>query len=1000
MAALGVICGTRDVATALVTNGRPEVPDGEKMIGLFLNSVPLRLRLDGPDWASAVRRTVELERDLMPHRRFPLPLILKEAGLHEALHVVFNYTHFHAYDDLGELGSRMAAQGGGGSNSFGLQVNFRPDGDGVAGWITGHASLYDGNTLARYADVYASMLASMAADAHGALPSIDLLTAQERKTLQSWRAVRDADNTPPLQWFDRQRDASPMAPAVCDASVELDYATLDGRARALASRLHAAGVGPESLVAIALPRSAEAVVAELAVMMAGAAFVPLDLAYPADRIAFILDDAKPACILTHQTIAQAWPASIPIIDMNDSAADQAHTNDAISIASPRAEHPAYVIYTSGSTGKPKGVTVTHRGIASLARSMTDRFTLDRGARVAQLASLSFDASVMEMLMALASGACLVVPPAGPLLGEDLAQFCQQQRITHALISPSALQTIDPASPGLPVTLIVGGEACPPDVVTRYASGRRMFNAYGPTEITICASISDPLIAATAPIGRPVDGAVLHVLDDLLRPVPPGVVGELYVASPGLARGYLGRPSLSAERFVAHPFGAPGERMYRTGDRVQWNAQGQLEFVGRSDQQIKIRGFRIEPGEIEAALKRLEHVQAAAVVVRGTATGRHLVAYVVPSSGQLDPAALRRELARVLPDYMVPAAVVSLPSLPLTVNGKLDARALPAPHFETTSAQAPRTPAEDMLAILFAEVLEAGAIGIEDSFFELGGDSLLAIRLVARINATFGTRLPIGALYGHPTVATLAHVLTEKHAHAQPLPSVLPLRVKGTDAPLFCLPPAGNVAWCYAGLVAHVRSDCPIYGLETPVDTAAETVEDIAHGHLARIRAIQPEGPYRLLGWSIGGLLAHAVATRLQAEGQHVELLVLLDSYPVDALPEPVAANDAMDRAPAPDHLVRWLQRAGAETAVDQLMGALENSYALASTFKPRTFDGDLIFVRATEPTRNMSLPSVAPWEEHITGALRVHEFATDHFSLLDSAHRAEIGNLLDRYLTP
>lgn len=998
LAALGVICGTRDVATALVTNGRPEVPDGEKMIGLFLNSVPLRLRLDGPDWAWAIRRTMELERDLMPHRRFPLPLILKETSLREPLPVVFNYTHFHAYNDLGELGSRMAAQGGGGSNSFGLQVNFRPDGKGVAGWITGQGSLYDRAALTRYADVYAGMLASMAADPARALPHLDLLTTQDRETLQGWSATHDANDLPPLQWFDRQRALTPMAPAVRDEFVELDYATLDGRAQRLAGRLIAAGVGAESLVAIALPRSAAAVVAALAIMKAGAAFVPLDLAYPADRIAFMLDDAQPACIITTHAIAHGLPASIPVVDMDALPTERERASGATPMAVPRAEHPAYVIYTSGSTGKPKGVVVTHRGIGSLARSMVDRFALGSGARVAQLASISFDASVMEMLMALASGACLVVPPPGPLLGDELAQFCEQQRITHALISPSALQTIDPASPGLPSTLIVGGEACSPDVAMRYAQGRRMFNAYGPTEITICASISDPIAGSSAPIGRPVDGSGLHVLDDLLRPVPPGVVGELYVAGAGLARGYLGRAALTAERFVAHPFGAPGERMYRTGDRVRWNAQGQLEFVGRADQQVKVRGFRIEPGEIEAALMNQPGIQAAAVVVRETATGRHLVAYAVPASKDLDPALLRRELARVLPDYMVPAAIVSLPSLPLTVNGKLDARALPAPHVETVSLQAPRTPAEDMLAVLFAEVLDSAAIGIEDSFFERGGDSLLAIRLVARINATFGTRLPIAALYGHPTVATLAHLLTEKRGHEHALPPVLPLRVKGAEAPLFCLPPAGNVAWCYAGLVAHVRSDCPIYGLETPVDAHAETVDDIAHIHMTRIRAIQPEGPYRLLGWSIGGLLAHAVATQLQAAGQQVELLMLLDAYPVDALPEPVAATDGMDRAPMPEHLSRWLQRAGTDTAVGQLMGVLENSHALAGTFKPRRFDGDLVFIRAMEPPRNMSLPSVAPWEDHITGVLRVHEFPVDHFSLLDSAHRADIGSLLDRYL--
>jgi len=348
--------------------------------------------------------------------------------------------------------------------------------------------------------------------------------------------------------------------------------------------------------------------------------------------------------------------------------------------------------------------------------------------------------------------------------------------------------------------------------------------------------------------------------------------------------------------------------------------------------------------------------------------------------------------------MVPAAIVSMAALPLTVNGKLDTRALPAPHFETTIAQTPRTPAEDMLVALFAEVLDIDAIGIDDSFFERGGDSLLAIRLVARVNAAFGTRMVIGALYGHPTVAELAHLLNERDRHEQTPPPVLPLRVKGAGAPLFCLPPAGNVAWCYAGLVAHMRSDCPVYGLETPASVDAETIDNMAGIHLARIRAMQPHGPYRLAGWSIGGLLAHAVATRLQAEGQQVSLLALLDAYPVEALPQLVAADEMPGHAVAPVAVARLLQHAGADTAITRMLNALEHSHALASTFRPGTFNGDLVLIRAGDPFRNTPPPDASTWQEHITGSLRVHEVAADHFSLLDPVHRARIGALLDHYL--
>lgn len=995
LAALSVLCGSRDVATALVTNGRPEVADGAKMIGLFLNSVPLRLRLDGPDWRWLIRRTIELERDLMPHRRFPLPCILKETGLRDILHVVFNYTHFHAYGELGELNNSIAAHGGGGSNSFGLQVNFRPDEKGVAGWITGRNALYDAATLQRYADIYAQILRAMAEGADKTLPALNLLSAADKDLLRHWNNNAGASATPPLGWFDRQVAVRPHAPAVSDALHTLDYASLDARANRVADRLLAAGVRPEDRVAIALPRSVDTVVAALGVMKAGAAFVPLDLAYPAERLAYVLSDAAPVCVVSTRVQAEKLPTTLPLIDMaaaEDARDEAVHATRENLVL--HAEHPAYVIYTSGSTGQPKGVVVTHAGIASLAESMIDRFALHADARVVQLASVSFDASIMEMLMALAAGGCLMLPASGPLLGEELNRYLEQMAATHALISPSALQTLDPSAAGIPSTLIVGGEACPTDIVIRYAPGRRMFNAYGPTEITICASISDALgSSASVPIGRPVNGTHLHVLDDMLKPVPPGVVGELYVEGAGLARGYLGRAALTAERFVANPFAAPGERMYRTGDRVRWQADGQLEFVGRADRQVKIRGFRIELGEIEAALMKLGEVRSAVACLRETAATRHLLAYIVPLDKDCDPAAMRRELSRHLPEYMVPAAIVVVDALPLTANGKLDLRALPTPRFDARILQAPRTPLEEMLAALFIEVLAIDAIDIHDGFFERGGDSLLAIRLVARINAVFGTDLAISALYAHPTVTTLAHVLSERDAEAQPSPPVLPLRVNGTRNPLFCLPPAGNVAWCYAGLVAHIRSDCPIYGLETKADADIRTIDDIAAIQLACIRALQPKGPYRLAGWSIGGLLAHAVATLLQAEGEQVALLALLDAYPTDTLPTLVTSG----ADPQSAVFSRWMRHAATDAAMARMLEALERDRSLADTFRPRVFKGDIAFIRATEH-QAYAPPPVTVWNPFVTGSLHVHEVAADHFTLLDPQNRADIGAFLGGYL--
>ncbi|HEX2298595.1 MAG TPA: amino acid adenylation domain-containing protein, partial [Pseudonocardiaceae bacterium] len=426
---------------------------------------------------------------------------------------------------------------------------------------------------------------------------------------------------------------------------------------------------------------------------------------------------------------------------------------------------AYVIYTSGSTGRPKGVVVSHAGLASFSAAEVDRFAVQPGDRVLQFSSPSFDASVLELCMSLPAGAVLVVPPPGPLVGEHLADVLAAQRISHALIPPVALATVSPADVPDFRTVIVGGDACSAALVDRWAPGRRMINAYGPTESTVVSTWSEPLSAGEQPlIGRPIWNTRAYVLDAALRPVPAGVPGELYVAGAGLARGYLNRPSLTAERFLANPFGPPGSRLYRTGDVVRWTARGELEFVGRADEQVKIRGFRIELGEIEAVLQRHPQVADAVVVVRQEGSGhKRLVAYLVaaPAPEPVSIGALREFLGNELPDYMVPAAFVLLDALPLSPNGKVDRRSLPdpgpVPELEGRYV-APTGTIETALAEIWADVLGLERVGAADNFFELGGDSILSIQVVARARQA-GLRLVTKDLFRHQTIAALAPVVT-------------------------------------------------------------------------------------------------------------------------------------------------------------------------------------------------------------------------------------------------
>ncbi|RSM55254.1 non-ribosomal peptide synthetase [Amycolatopsis sp. WAC 01376] len=574
--------------------------------------------------------------------------------------------------------------------------------------------------------------------------------------------VLSAATTPAL--FEATAAVLPDRPAVAMDTTTLTYAELNGEANRLARRLVAHGIGPERLVALAMPRSIEFVIAVLAVHKAGAAYVPVDPDYPEERKRQMLDDTSAHCLLSlpGQDVTGA-----PVVLSVEREPGRAEPNlaDEDRNGPLRPDHPAYVIYTSGSTGRPKGVLVTHRGIPNLADDYVRRQKLGPESRLLAFASPSFDAAVAEFWPIWQAGGCLVLASAPDLVpGEPLGRLVRDQRITHVTLPPSALAPLEEAG-GLPagLTLLVAGEACPAPVAKRWAVDRVMINAYGPTEATVAVTASEPLTGEeTPPIGRPITGVRTYVLDDRLKPVEDGDVGELYTVGPGLARGYLRRAAATAERFLPDPFGGPGARMYRTGDRVRVRSDGQYVFVGRVDDQLKVRGHRIEPGEVEAALLAVDGVAQAVV----TEHENRLVAYVVGTGGTRVPAdRLLPPLREQLPGYLVPDVVVGLPSLPVSPNGKIDRVALPTPeeeHAGRAAGREPLTPTEIILAELFAEVLGVSSVGVEDSFFEIGGHSLLATRLVSRIRERLKIRLRVQAFFDAPTVARLAKVLDGAH----------------------------------------------------------------------------------------------------------------------------------------------------------------------------------------------------------------------------------------------
>ncbi|MEU9113910.1 amino acid adenylation domain-containing protein, partial [Streptomyces sp. NPDC048483] len=681
---LGQLTGRDDVVFGGTVAGRPpELPGVESMIGLFINTLPVRVRVDPAETLlELMTRVQEQQSVLTAHHHLGLADVSRLTGhgeLFDTITVLENYPLDP--DSLGAGGLRVTGIDGRDATHYPLSLAVLPR-ERMQLRIGYLPHLYRHDDSARIAERLIRLFETFVDGADGMDRRVARTSAlsldERRQLLCEWNDTEwDLPIQPLPDLFETRAAATPDAPAVLSDAARLTYAELNARANRLARLLRHRGIGPEQFVAVALPRSASLAVALLAVLKVGAAYLPVDTAYPADRIGYMLDDARPALLITDtgglDEPALAAPSGLPhlvvdapqtVAELATMAAGDLEERERLSPLHPA--HPAYIIYTSGSTGRPKGVVVSHQGLGNLASAQNDRFAIDSGSRVLQFASPSFDASVSELCTAWLAGGAVVLAPAEQLLpGQGLAEVLHRHAVTHATIPPAALATLPADALPADMVLVVAGEACPPEQVGQWSAGRRMINAYGPTETTVCATMSRPLHGSvTPPMGRPIWNTRVFVLDGALRPVPVGVAGELYVSGVGLARGYWGRAGLTAERFVASPFGEPGERMYRTGDLVRWGGDGELVFVGRVDHQVKIRGFRVEPGEIESVLAARSGVAQVAVVVREDRPGdRRLVAYVVPEGGAVDGGVLRSAVAEVLPEYMVPSAFVVLDVLP-------------------------------------------------------------------------------------------------------------------------------------------------------------------------------------------------------------------------------------------------------------------------------------------------------------------------------------------------
>ncbi|WP_345599237.1 amino acid adenylation domain-containing protein, partial [Streptomyces coacervatus] len=754
--------------------------------GMMSNNVPVRLGLaPGTSVAELLRQTSAAVREALRHQRYRYEDILRDLKLLDRGPLCDLFVNLMSFDYSMPFGDCVATAhnlANGPADGVRIDIFDRSADTGLRiDVVTNPPEPTDTTTgVTPGAEISRRFLRTLnwlaTAAPTDTIGRADLLDdAERRRVLVEWNdtGLEVAPATVP-GLFEAQAARTPDAVAVAGDDIEMSYAQLDARADRLARLLVRRGVGPESVVGVLMERGVDLVVALLAVWKAGAAYLPIDPDYLAERVAFTLQDADAVCVVTSMACASRVPVSgaVLIVDEPSVVAESA----AADVGTPEGEqgrnaalpeHAAYVIYTSGSTGTPKGVVVSHAAAVNLVAAQRERLGVAEDSRMLQFSSIGFDAATFELLV-LCSGGRLVVAPAARLLpGAGLAEVVARHGVTHATLPPAVLEVLGPEDLAPVTTLVSVGEAMGAELVARWAPGRRFINGYGPTENTVASTATRPLQPGDEPhIGRPMVNVRAYVLDDALLPVAPGVVGELYVAGAGLARGYLGRPGLSARRFVADPFAADGSRMYQTGDRARWTEDGQLAYVGRADEQVKVRGFRIEPGEIRAALLAHPQVAQTAVVVReDTPRDRRLVAYAVPVAGSEPLTQVREFLAERLPAYMVPTAVVVLDALPLTVNGKLDREALPAPHYESGAGmgRAPATAQEEILRAAFAEVLGVPGLGVEDDFFALGGHSLLATRLVSRIRTLLGLEIQIADVFEAPTVAGLAARLTDAGA---------------------------------------------------------------------------------------------------------------------------------------------------------------------------------------------------------------------------------------------
>ncbi len=1040
------------VGTPTANRNRLEI---EGLIGFFVNTLVLRTDLsDNPSFRDLLRRVREVCLGAYAHQDLPFERLVEE--LHPARDLsrnplfqvmfVLQNAPLQAVELPGLSLSPIEVDTS--TTHFDLTLHIVDTEQGLVGTLAYNTDLFEAVTITRMLGHFRTLLEAVIATPERCVSDLPLLTEGERQQLLlNWNDTT-VDCPKDLcihQLFEAQVERTPDAIAVVLEDRQLTYDELNRQANQLANHLRLLGVGPEVPVAICLKHSVEMVVGLLGILKAGGVYVPLDPAYPKERLAFMLEDAKVPVILTQGALLAGLPehhANVVCLDSDWEAITQKSAENPICFTMP--ENLAYVIYTSGSTGQPKGVLVSHASTAEHCLNVQRYYELDSSDRVLQFASMSFDLSLEQIFPTLIVGATLVLMSTDVWHTTDLHKRSSEFRLTVLNIPTGYWQELTREWADLselvpniqPRVFIVGGDTMLPEFLDLWhrtpMSSIRLINAYGPTETTITATAFDiaprlrePSALQRIPIGRPLANRATYILNKYGDPVPVGVPGELYIGGHCLARGYLKRPDLTAQNFVPDPFSSePGTRLYKTGDLARYLSDGNIEFLGRIDDQVKVRGFRIELGEIEAALRQHPAVRETVVLARENAPGeKHLVAYVV-AQGESPPTAseLRVFLKEKLPDYMMPAVFVPLAALPLMPNGKVNRSALPEPGRTRSEPGrafvAPRNPLELQITSLWEEVLGIRPIGVTDNFFELGGHSLAAVRLFALIERRLGKKVPLATVFQGATVEHLAKILAQ-YAQAPSHSSLVAIQPGGNRRPFFLIHPAGGHVFPYVHLAHHLGSDQPSYGLQARgLEEGQEPhsrIEDMAAYYIEALRTVQPWGPYLLGGWSMGGVVALEMAQQFRAQGQRVALLALLDTR-IPTADEELAdedfdarllidfvryfglsldLRDSLARLPKHELLERVLEhakRAGlmpSDIEVSQAQPFIElckADFRATQNYVLHHYPGRITLFKAGQELAGTSSDPTLGWSEWAAGGVDVHVVPGNHATMVYKPH--------------